>query len=89
MFDLEDCQWCTSVVIGRFLTVLLTPCLFEMNLNPRYTNLQLTNQVLVDVMSSTGELLQKGSFRGCPYMISDGMGGGGVQPNLILYLRGH
>ena len=26
---------------------------------------------------------------GRPYMISDGMGGGGVQPNLILYLRGH
>ena len=51
------------VVVGWFLNVLLTPCLFEMNLNPRYTNLQLTNQVLVDVMSSTGELLQKGSFR--------------------------
>ena len=27
--------------------------------------------------------------RGRPYMISDGMGEGGVQPNLILYLRGH
>ena len=51
------------VVVGRFLTVLLTPCLFEMNLNPWYTNLQLTNRVLVAVMSSTGELLQKASFR--------------------------
>ena len=51
------------VVVGRFLTVLLTPCLFEMNLNPRYTNLQLSNQVLVAVMSSTGELLQKADFR--------------------------
>ena len=30
-----------------------------MNLNPRYTNLQLTNQVLVAVMSSTGELYKK------------------------------
>ena len=51
------------VVVGWFLNVLLTPCLFEMNLNPRYTNLQLTNRVLVAVMSSTGELLQKASFR--------------------------
>ena len=29
------------------------------------------------------------SVGGRPYMISDGMGGGGVQPNLILYLRVH
>ena len=27
-------------------------------------------------------------LRGHEYVASDGMGGGGVQPNLILYLRG-
>ena len=56
---------------------------------------QIKQEKLMVILHELHKLLQfLGTFekilkRGRPYMISDGMGGGGVQPNLILYLRGH